>query len=311
MNFLTLPGWQGSGPSHWQTLWESLDPTLRRVQQREWDHPSLPQWRAALEDAVTGPSVLIAHSLGCHLATHATAPVCAALLVAPPDLSREDLPREVHDFRPQRATPLPFPALVAASRDDPWCTLERARALAAAWGATFVDLGARGHVNSASNLGTWPEGRELLRSLCARLPFELDPRLAADTLPVGASEFSLLRLMNDARYPWFLIVPRRSALTEAFQLDDGERRLLADSSMALTVAMQRAFRPDKLNVGALGNVVSQLHVHHVARRLGDPAWPGPVWGHSPATPLTPQAARARVDALFGQPEVARWWARVA
>jgi diadenosine tetraphosphate (Ap4A) HIT family hydrolase len=113
--------------------------------------------------------------------------------------------------------------------------------------------------------------------------FQLDARLQRDTLP--AAEFPLCRLllMRNADYPWFVLVPRRPGLTEMHALPPAERVQLMEESWALAAALERAFAPCVLNVAKLGNIVAQLHVHHVARRPSDPAWPGPVWGHPAAT----------------------------
>ena len=295
MRFRTVPGWQNSGPEHWQSTWERLDARITRVQQDDWDQPELDAWSSRLEASLTEASVLIAHSLGCLISVRARKNVAAALLVAPPDVERIVALRP---FTPPMER-LPFPSTLVFSSDDPWCTAERSRRLGDAWGSTVVDVGARGHLNTESRLGTWPEGRELLRRLCTRLPFALDARLEADTLPVVETERLLLRMLNDARYPWFVLIPRRSAITEVFQLDDADRRALHEASTWLSRVMSDAFRADKLNVGALGNVVPQLHVHHVVRHLGDPAWPGPVWGHSPRVPMRADEAAARVATLQG------------
>jgi uncharacterized protein len=174
---LILPGLGGSGPEHWQTRWESLHPTYRRVVQRDWDHPDLPDWLAALEAEVAGAGArvaLVAHSLGCALAVHAAArpvaaSIVAALLVAPADVdSPAHTPAETRGFAPLPVRPLPFPATVVASDNDPFVALSRARAFAAAWGAAFVDAGSRGHLNAASGLGDWPEGHRQLEALLAR-----------------------------------------------------------------------------------------------------------------------------------------------
>ncbi len=120
--------------------------------------------------------MLVAHSLGCALVAHAAARpegarIAAALLVAPADVdSPAHTPEETRDFAPLPRRPLPFPATVVASADDPYVALPRARAFAAAWGAAFVDAGARGHLNAASGLGDWPEGRRHLAALLGRLP---------------------------------------------------------------------------------------------------------------------------------------------
>lgn len=306
---LTLPGWQGSDPEHWQSRWERLDATVARVEQADWEAPALGPWLARLHEALAAsdtPTVLVAHSLGCLLAVHAApqAPsVIGALLVAPPDLEASPVPA-ITGFTPVPRSPLPFPAVVVTSADDPYLGPARAAELAGAWGARLVALGPQGHLNSASGLGTWPAGRALLRELCARAPFTLDPRLARDTHLVAHGPLSELLLMDDARYPWFVLVPRRSAVTELHELDAVDRATLAEESHALSLALAEAFTPDKVNVGALGNVVRQLHLHHVARTLGDPAWPGPVWGHSPRVPSTPVARALRVQRLFAQPGVA-------
>jgi diadenosine tetraphosphate (Ap4A) HIT family hydrolase len=127
--------------------------------------------------------------------------------------------------------------------------------------------------------------------------FALDARLASDTVPVGSSALSLLLLMNERRYPWLILVPRRAGLSELFELTVAERAELMEESCAVAAALASTSGADKINVGALGNIVRQLHVHHVARRVGDPAWPGPVWGHSPREPYEPEALEAAVRPL--------------
>ena len=109
-------------------------------------------------------------------------------------------------------------------------------------------------------------------------PFQLDPRLAADTFLVGETPLSQVLLMNDARYPWLILVPRRSDVTEPFELSEADQAQLWQESMRLGGAMKAHFAADKLNIAALGNQVAQLHVHHIARFHADDAWPGPVWG---------------------------------
>lgn len=113
-------------------------------------------------------------------------------------------------------------------------------------------------------------------------PFELDPRLAADTIPVADWALCRVLLMDDARFPWLVLVPRRAGLVELDDLDAGARAtLLGETTQAMHLLRSLA-DCDKLNVGALGNVVRQLHVHVVARRTTDAAWPAPVWGHGQA-----------------------------
>lgn len=301
MKKLILPGWQNSGPDHWQTKWEQLDTSFTRVQQDDWDRPDFAAWSERLDSQLTEPTVLIAHSLGCFLASRARKNVVAALLVAPPKLG--GFP-ELATFENLPLEPLPFPSVVVASRNDPFCDFGHAETLAAAWGSGLVDGGERGHLNSESKLGTWSEGRALLRALISVLPFELDHRLKNDTFVIGESELNLLLLLNDSRYVWFMLVPKRAGIEDVHQLLPMERAALAQESNALSLAIEKAFAPDKLNVAALGNVVRQLHVHHVVRRLGDPAWPNPVWGHSPRVPYADESWRKHVDALFAVD--ARW-----
>jgi len=108
--------------------------------------------------------------------------------------------------------------------------------------------------------------------------FTLHKRLAADTIPVGRFELCQLLMMNDATYPWFILVPMREGITEAHQLSPTDRALLTEESAILSLALSKAFAADKMNIAALGNKVSQLHIHHVVRHQDDPTWPDPVWG---------------------------------
>lgn len=114
--------------------------------------------------------------------------------------------------------------------------------------------------------------------------FALDPRLAADTLPVAALGLSDLRLMNDRRFPWLILVPRRAGMSEIIDLAEPDRTALFAEVVQVSGALRAATTCDKLNIGALGNIVRQLHVHVVARFEGDAAWPGPVWGSGAAVP---------------------------
>ena len=151
----------------------------RRVQQDDWVWPRRGDWMARLEEVVIEsprPAVLIAHSLGCLLvaawAAHSghTTRVRAALLVAPPDTERADMPPNLFNWRPIVRQPLPFASLAVISRDDPYCDPPRAKRIASDWGSEIVDAGARGHLNAAAALGDWPEGRALLQALRARSP---------------------------------------------------------------------------------------------------------------------------------------------
>lgn len=127
--------------------------------------------------------------------------------------------------------------------------------------------------------------------------FELDPRLAADSVPVADGPLSQLRLMDDARFPWLVLVPRLPGAVEWLDLDGGAQRLLL-AEINLAGKLLRALGPvHKLNIGALGNIVRQLHVHVLARREGDAAWPGPAWGSGPAQRYDEAAKLALVTRL--------------
>ena len=125
--------------------------------------------------------------------------------------------------------------------------------------------------------------------------FELDSRLAADSVVVGDLPLCRALLARDANYPWVILVPRREGISEIYQLNDGERAALMAESCQVAEAMAREFDADKMNVANLGNVVPQLHLHHVARFEGDAAWPGPIWGACSAKPYEPQALEAMVE----------------
>ncbi|MEA1831667.1 HIT domain-containing protein [Methylobacterium durans] len=131
--------------------------------------------------------------------------------------------------------------------------------------------------------------------------FTLDPRLAADTVPVGDLALSSVLLMDDARFPWLILVPRRGGASEITDLGADDSSLLWEEIRLATGVMQALSRPDKVNVAALGNVVAQLHVHVVGRFRSDPAWPGPVWGQGERKPYPPHARAQLVEraaALF-------------
>jgi diadenosine tetraphosphate (Ap4A) HIT family hydrolase len=114
--------------------------------------------------------------------------------------------------------------------------------------------------------------------------FQLHPQLARDTLTLGRFKLCRLLLMNDSQYPWFILVPELENVHELHELDDTDRRQLWDESAQLSRTLSELFKPDKLNIAALGNQVSQLHVHHIVRYTHDPAWPAPVWGKLPPRP---------------------------
>jgi uncharacterized protein len=169
---LILPGYDNSGPQHWQSLWEAAHPEYRRVQQKSWTAPVCDDWVAALDAAIVAagdPPVLVAHSLGCmaiaHHAARHTRLVHGALLVAPPNVDDPDFPDVIQGFRPIPRRPLPFPSIVVSSSDDWFMAADDARELAGAWGSRFVLLERGGHINADAGFGPWPEGERLLAEL--------------------------------------------------------------------------------------------------------------------------------------------------
>lgn len=129
---------------------------------------------------------------------------------------------------------------------------------------------------------------------------DIHPRLAADCLVLGRFPLSYLLLMQDANYPWFILVPDRENIQEIYQLSEDDQRQLLRESSRLGEALMRGFQGDKLNVAALGNMVPQLHVHHIVRHRTDPAWPAPVWGRVPARPYEPPLREAVIAVLKQQ-----------
>jgi len=173
---LILPGLGSSGPNHWQTRWEKLNPSFRRVEQKEWDTPRCEDWVQHLDDVIaslSGNAVLVAHSSACALVAHWTrqasaanlAKIHGALLVGPSDPDGPNYPIGPAGFGPVPLIELPFPSIVVASTDDRYVTIERASEYAAAWHSRMVVIQNAGHINSTSGLGNWPEGLELLKQI--------------------------------------------------------------------------------------------------------------------------------------------------
>ncbi len=180
---LLLPGWQNAGAGHWQTRWQQLH-GFERVQQDDWWWPRRGDWMTRLEDTLladTRPAVLVAHGLGCHLvaawAGHSqhTARVAAALLVAPTDLARADLPPQLQgwasrwrDEQARGPTALPFASTAVLSNDAPHSDTVSHRRLASSWGSETVTLDAAGPVDANSGPGDWPDGLAQLQALLQR-----------------------------------------------------------------------------------------------------------------------------------------------
>lgn len=176
-DILIIPGYTNSGPDHWQSRWQERLATAKRVEQKEWSKPVREDWVEAVADAVnatTRPPVLVAHSLGV-AATVLAVPqferkVAGAFFVAPPEVGNPSIrPKHLMTFGPYPRDPLPFPSLMIASRNDPFCTYEQADDIAAAWGSLLIDAGESGHLNSESGHGPWPEGTMVFAKFLAGL----------------------------------------------------------------------------------------------------------------------------------------------
>ena len=171
---LIVPGWRDSAPGHWQSLWAASLPGAQRTVQDDWESPKREAWVAALAAqvlAAPGPVVIAAHSLGCittvHLPPAAAARIQGALLVAPADPERRGV---LADFAPVPYQRLPYPNILVASTNDPYCPVRTAGAYARAWGSELVRLNNAGHINLESGHGPWPLGLALLQSLMADVP---------------------------------------------------------------------------------------------------------------------------------------------
>ena len=167
-----LPGLNNSGPQHWQTRWEQLYGFVR-IQQRDWDTPVCEDWIHTVNEVIApfppAKVILIGHSLACctiaHWAEKYRRTIKGAFLVAPSDVESPNYPKGTTGFDPMPLSPLPFPSTVVASSNDEYVTPERAAWFARQWGSAFTNIGRKGHINTASGLGDWPEGYELLKKL--------------------------------------------------------------------------------------------------------------------------------------------------
>ena len=176
---LIIPGWDDSGPDHWQTHWERAFPNMRRVQQDDWRKAVFEEWALRLSEAVVRcrkPVLLVAHSLGTSLVMRwaeeagGSGTIAGAFLVAPTDQDLfDESDSSVRGFGPMLTEPLPFPSMVLASQNDEFVSLERARFFAESWESSFVNLGALGHVGSEARLGLWPQGLVWLGQFMASL----------------------------------------------------------------------------------------------------------------------------------------------
>ncbi len=188
-HFLIVPGLNDSGPTHWQSHWLGLLRYAHKAELGDWGNPTRDRWVARLDAAIRSidaPVILVAHSLGCHAVAHWAAifgnahhsNVSGALLVAPPDCDREDAHPLVRQFGPSAHVQLAFPAILAASRNDEYATLDFSRRVARRWHSDFVDIGELGHINAASGIGHWPAGLALLGRTIVRAGFGREERAA-------------------------------------------------------------------------------------------------------------------------------------
>lgn len=172
-SILILPGWQDSGPEHWQSLWLKKYPNAVKVEQRDWMNPKKDDWVATLNEAIDRYEevILVGHSLACATFAHwakenpEARKVRGALFVCPSDVELPNFPPEIQGFSPMPLLKLPFKTIVVTSENDKWVSLERAQLFSDAWGADLVNIGPAGHINTDSGFGEWPEGEKLLAEL--------------------------------------------------------------------------------------------------------------------------------------------------
>lgn len=177
LTYVFVAGVSNSGPEHWQRRWLERVEKGVWVEHADWDLPERDTWVSDLQRTVwkiNGPMVFVAHSLGCLVVAEwandrSDPSVAGALLVAPPDPFGDAFPPGAGGFGGSTTAALAFPSLVIASQDDPYGSIDFARAAAETWGSEFVDLGAKGHINAASGLGAWDEGWGMLQLFLGRL----------------------------------------------------------------------------------------------------------------------------------------------
>ncbi len=181
VDILIVPGYTNSGPDHWQSRWEAKLANSLRVEQDDWHKPVVEEWTANLLktlDKTERPVVAIAHSLGSQVLVQAVSKmdddqrdrIKGAFIVAPPDVENPNIkPKHLMTFGPYPRDPLPFPSIVVASTNDPFCDKETAADMANAWGSLFVDARESGHINAQSGHGPWPDGLMVFARFMARL----------------------------------------------------------------------------------------------------------------------------------------------
>lgn len=169
---LTIPGLTGSGPLHWQTLWEQ-EYNFKRIHQLNWDEPVCNEWISVIESYLKEvdltKTIVVAHSLGCITiaawAKKHNKKLKGALLVAPCDTERNDFPLNAVGFKPIPLSKFPFPTILVLSSNDNYISSERSNFLGNNWGSVMINIGNAGHINTASQLGLWKDGLEILKKL--------------------------------------------------------------------------------------------------------------------------------------------------
>jgi serine hydrolase len=185
-DILVIPGWLGSEPDHWQSRWVRDIDTAKFIDEESWTAPDKDEWAESIIKAVAAtsrPTVFVAHSVGVIAVAHAAGglskdAVAGAFLVSAADVENAhswpvtqgySWPDEGFGFRPIPQSPLPFPAVLVSSSDDPYCRQSRARQFATAWGCDFADVGPKGHITAASGFGPWPDGLVRFNDFLAQL----------------------------------------------------------------------------------------------------------------------------------------------
>lgn len=171
-----VAGYQNSEAEHWQRLWCKQMPNSYFVEQDSWDKPERDAWVQRLDETVQkieGKIIFVAHSMGCCTVVewankYKSDKVCSALFVAIPDVTREDFPKEIVGFENQPLKKLSFPSIAVISDDDPYASVKRSNEIASIWGCEALHVGKKGHINLASNLGEWEEGKEILKKLTCK-----------------------------------------------------------------------------------------------------------------------------------------------
>jgi predicted alpha/beta hydrolase family esterase len=183
LNYIFLAGIANSGDGHWQRAWHERLADSIWLEHKEWHAPNRDEWVKELQACLWklhGSVVVVAHSLGCLLVAewsrnHEDPSLAGAFLVAVPDPDGPAFPAEVRGFKDPTVTKLPFPSMVVASQDDPYGSIDFARGMAETWGAEFVDVGAKGHINATSGVGDWDDGWELFQAFMGSLTRDPSP----------------------------------------------------------------------------------------------------------------------------------------